>query len=227
MGNKQLSNLKGNPIFRLALNSKFGDGTMWRHPECVNSKVVFTSTTSELLELKAKMYPEVFPTGVVEHNSKNQDGRYENAKKMYRLASIVHPIFTLVHDTPKEDLIEYLTIDDLAMWYLDDGCFIKRNDSGSYRFFLCIGDTCNTPEKEELFISHIQKLFGKEKVGGVRPNNSKATENNKSWIPVKDVAFRILEIATQYNTLQYKIPDELKVQRLSKPRKKLKRKGVE
>lgn len=53
MENQQLStNQEG--LIKLARNAKLGDGCYWKHPECKNYKLIFTSTTAELLKVKLK-----------------------------------------------------------------------------------------------------------------------------------------------------------------------------
>lgn len=206
MGNQHLSILEER-IYFLAKNAVFGDGHLWKHPECNNYKVVYTSTTPELLEVKRKIAPKIFTTGVVKiRNLEKASGRFENAKQLYGLTSTVHPIFTKVKSLKKEELFKELTLEDFGLWYLDDGCVIRRSDTkNSFRFFLCIGDCCSTRDKEQLFINQIHKLFG-GKCGGIRPNNSKATENNKNWVISKPTALIILEEAKKYNVLHYKFP---------------------
>jgi hypothetical protein len=179
MGNQQPSNLEERITF-LAKNAVFGDGQVWKHPECRNYKVIYTSTTPELLEVKRSIAPEIFKTGV-KFQDLSKAKRYANAKPMYRLASIVHPLITDIHNIGKQSLYTTLTLEDLALWYLDDGSTVKRTDTkGSYRYILCIGNCCSTPEDQDLFTQRLRELFGAN-WGSIRPNNSKATENNKSW----------------------------------------------
>ena len=194
-------------IRKLSINAVFGDGHLWKHPECSNYKVIYTSITPELLELKRSIAPEIFTTGVVPASVGAGKGRYANAKPLYRLASVVRPEFTEAKRAGKYELVDTLTVDDVALWYLDDGCFIKRSDGGSFRYFLCIGDTCNTEERERRFIKRMREITGLERVGAIRPNNSKATVNNKNWVFNADVARIVLPISYQYGVLTRKFPE--------------------
>lgn len=206
MGNQQPSTFEERLYF-LARNAKFGDGYLWKHPESKNYKLIYTSTSKELLEAKYKIAPEIFTTGVVPATVGKGNGRYKNAKQMYRLASNVHPIFTEIAQMHKEELYPSLTVQDFGLWYLDDGCLIWRKEKGRLypRFVLSIGDCCETEEKEKKFTGRLIELFG-EKYGRIVLNNSKATQKNKSWIIPKPIALQILEEAKKYGVLPHKFP---------------------
>lgn len=209
MGNQQPSVLtKEDSIIFLAVNARFGDGSLWKHPECTNYKMIFTSTTPELLQAKYNICPDIFTTGVKPTRLDGVAGRYANAKPMYRLASTVHPLITEIHEYDKLDLLPCLTLDGIALWYLDDGCCVRRSDSksGSYRFSIAIGDTCNTPHKEQIFTCYLQNLFQTQAIGRITINNSKATENNKSWIIPHPVARQIIQRAKLFKALEHKCP---------------------
>ncbi len=204
MDNQQPSTLEDRLRF-LAINAKFGDGQLWKHPETKNYKVIYTSTTPELLEVKQEIAPEVFTTGIKPYSTKNHSGRYKNAKQMYRLASIVHPVFTEVANTQKQLLFKELTVEHFGLWYLDDGTAIKRENGKSYRIILSIGDTCNTEEKRKLFEDRLRELYG-DNFGRIYKNNSKATENNKVWIIPKPIALQIINEAKKYGIMERKLP---------------------
>lgn len=184
MDNQQPSTLVDR-IRLLARNAKVGDGQIWTHPTCVNSKIIYTSTEPELLELKRRIAPEIFSTGVKFFDTSGHKGRYANAKPMYRLASVTHPIISIYKKLDKLDVVNEMSITDFALWFMDDGSSVERKDSGGYRYYLSIGNICSTPDKEEFFHRILSNKFGPNH-GSVHKNNSKATENNKSWIiPVK------------------------------------------
>lgn len=203
MGNQQQSTLEERILF-LAKNAYLGDGYLWRHPECKNYKVIYTSTSVELLEAKMAIAPSIFPSGVGIIDTSNHKGRYANAKPLYRLASTVHPIFTHIKEGGLDDVIGSLTIEDIGLWYLDDGSLIKRSDSGGYRVILSIGNIANTPEKLEKFKNKLKELFGDD-FGRIAKNNSKATENNKIWVIPLPIARKIMPYAEKYGALSYKI----------------------
>lgn len=208
MDNQQPSILE-HSIKVLAKNAKFGDGQIWTHPECVNSKVIFTSINRELLEVKKQLLPDLFPSGINLINIKNPEKRFSNAKPIYSLASLIHPIFTEYKLKSKIELFSELTIEDLGLWYLDDGCLIKRNDTinkRTYKYCLCIGDVCKNDSHKLAFLQAMKTLFKTDKIGSIQKNNSKATELNKTWlIPVK-LAKIILFEAKKYNVMPYKFP---------------------
>ena len=204
MDNQQPSTYKENLIL-LAKNSKFGDGHLWKHPEGINYKIRYTSIDKELLEVKMNLYPEIFPAGIGLLNLKNAKGRFPNAKSLYKLDSLTHSIFTEYAKISKWKLFETLSIEDFGLWYLDDGCCIKRSDGGSYRYILSIGDCCKNKIREELFKQQLVKLFGNN-FGRICLNGPKASNKNKAWIIPKPIANTILKEAKKYGVLARKFP---------------------
>lgn len=203
MDNQQVSSLEG--IKLLAKNAKFGDGNLWKHPECINYKICYTSITKKILQAKINICPSIFGTGIYLHRKGGQATNYtDNAKPLYGLCSFVHPVFNEYANKTKEELIPKLTITDFALWYLDDGCAIKRNDGGKgYRFYLCIGNSGNTKERRDLLFNKIHELFGNintrgNTLGRIVKNNSKATENNKTWTIPKPIAKEILKESRKF-----------------------------
>lgn len=124
---------------------------------------------------------------------------------MYRLATLVDPFYESVKSTPLADIFGVLTLDDLAMWYLDDGCLLKRRDSNSYRYVLCVG---NIEGADAPLLDAVRRCTGLTNVGTVRKNNSKATERNlvvKLTVPAGEI---IANAARKYapESLQRKLP---------------------
>lgn len=201
----------------LARNAKLGDGCLWQHPKCYNSKVVYSSTTPELLEAKQKIVPELFTTGVREIKNSQLNNPYPNSKPYYRLTSIQHPIFTEYKNIDKTLLFQELTVEDLGLWYLDDGCCFERKDytnktgNKRYRYCLCIGDCCSDDLLKAVFSIAMRKLFKTSEVGGIQKNNSRATENNKTWQVPVGIAKIILTEAIKYNVLLHKFPPMFKI----------------
>ena len=211
MGNQQPSDLEG--LLTLAKNAKLGDGYFWRHPECVNSKIIYTSTDKGLLEAKMNLFPNIFTSGVGVQREANEGTNFgNNSKKLYRLASIVHPLFTEYHSKSKIEVFEEFNEFDFALWYLDDGCTIKREEyknSINYRFMICIGETATG--NEERFLNKIKDMFSHIKtrsgtIGSIVKNNSKATEKNKTWIIPVPIGKYILKMATNFYFMQNKVP---------------------
>lgn len=190
-------------VWFLAMNAKFGDGYLWTHPQGKEAKAIWSSTTPELLEAKQALVPQLFGTGVTKVNTRS--GVYPNAKPLFQLASLTHPVFTEVRNMSKEDLFDRLDLEHFGLWYLDDGCCVRRNDSNSVRISLSVGDCCSTREKQRRFESMLKKNFG-EKYGNIKLNNSRATANNKTWYIPLPVARVILEEASKYNVLPHKFP---------------------
>lgn len=203
MGNQQPS--ISEPIAFLARNAVLGDGYLWRHPECKHFKAIWTSTTPDLLQVKYSICPSIFSTGVRATTVGEGRGRYKNAKPLYRLASVVHPSFTAYKQRPKEELYAELAVEDFALWYLDDGCCVRRNDSNSHRFTLSIGDCASTPERRALFECALARLFGGN-FGRVYKNNSRATQNNLVWIMTKGAAYVIHDVARCWGIMPNKFP---------------------
>ena len=209
MDNQQLQSLTERKML-LAKNAYFGDGTLWKHPECKNYKVIYTSTTPELLEAKRIICPEIFKTGVkFQDLTKHASGRYPNAKPLYRLASTVDSIITDVKKTPHSVLLESLTLDDLALWYLDDGSTILRRDStyGYTRSFLFIGNACNSDEYTEIFKSRIRSIFNTDITRTVKRHTPFTSDNNKVWVIPVNIARVLLKEASKYNVLKHKFPE--------------------
>lgn len=207
MDNQQRRSLEDR-IMLLGRNAKFGDGHIWKHPTCRNAKVIYTSTTEELLEIKYQIAPEIFRTGVRYQDLRTAKGRYPNAKPMFRLASLVNPIFTSLKSVDKLALIPSLTLEDLALWYLDDGSTIARKDSnyGYTRSYLYIGNTCETEEATLLFRSKMESIFNTDNIGTIKRHTPFTSDSNKVWvIPVK-IAECILEEASKYSVLKHKFP---------------------
>lgn len=213
MENQQLSTFEER-LRLLARNAKFGDGSLWQHPKCYNSKLIYSSTTPELLEVKRSIAPEIFTTGVVPItlNEKAKVSRFKNAKDMYTLASTQNPIFTEYKLRDKLDIFRELTLEDFALWYLDDGCCLERRDyigrKGiiNHRYLLCIGDSVNTELHRFAFNFAVQRVFNVEHVGRIGKNNSRATENNMNWFIPLPIAKVITAHASKYNVLPHKFP---------------------
>lgn len=214
MDNQQLRPLSKR-IMLLAKNAYFGDGTLWKHPECKNYKVIYTSTTPELLEAKKQICPEIFKTGVkFQDLTKHSSTRYPNAKPLYRLASTVNSIITDVKHTPNSILLDTLTLEDLGLWYLDDGSTILRKDSkyGYYRSFLYIGGACPTEEDTEIFRNSLSRIFevSVDKVGVIKRHTPFTSDKNKVWVIPTNIAKKILVEASRYNVLKHKFPQWVK-----------------
>lgn len=214
MDNQQLRPLS-EKIMLLAKNAYYGDGTFWKHPECKNYKVIYTSTTPELLEAKRQICPEIFKTGVrFQDMTKHSSARYPNAKPLYRLASTVNSLITDIKNTPNSIMLSSLTLEDLGLWYLDDGSTILRKDSkyGYYRSFLYIGGACSTEDETLIFKSTLSKIFktSLDKVGVVKRHTPFTSDENKVWVIPSTIAKEILLEASQYNVLKHKFPQWVK-----------------
>lgn len=198
----------------LAKNAKIGDGYLWKHPECINSKVIYTSTDRGLLEAKKSLCPSVFPAGIGVQRKKNTSTNFGKTNKtLYRLTSIVHPLFTEYHEKSKMEVVMEFSLFDFALWYLDDGCCIERRDNKKkkpyYRFIICVGETAT--DNEDMFMKKVSDVFSHIKtrgntVGRLTRNNSKATEKNKTWVIPVPIGKEIAKISTDFYFMQKRIP---------------------
>lgn len=209
MDNQQLRPLDGR-IMVMAKNAVFGDGYLWKHPECVNYKVIFTSTSSDLLEAKMGICPEIFKTGVRFQDLSACKNRYPNAKPLYRLASLVNPLFTEMKHRSAEERINMLTVEDFGLWYLDDGSTITRKDSCSKgtRTLMYIGGACHTDYLTEAFRNKVSEVFDVSisEVGSIKRHTPFTTDYNKVWCVPNKIAYKILKEASRYNVLKHKFP---------------------
>jgi hypothetical protein len=220
MGNQQPRFLDGK-LRDICINAMFGDGYYWKHPECKNWKVIFTSTNYDFLEIKMNMNPDVFPSNIKIHRKAGAKNCFANSKTLYGLQSLVNEDFTEASNFKgkKESLFQYLSLKDFGLWYLDDGGFMERTDSRKFtpRFFLCVGDCCGTKKKEGMFKKQLNILFG-ENNGTILFNGSQngKSSKNKVWYPTIDVGYELVKQAKKLIKNCYKFPSKDKVQRLSR-----------
>lgn len=208
MGNQQPSDLRA--IHTIARNAVFGDGYLWKHPECRNYKCIFTSTNIDILKMKMSIAPSMFPSGISLYRKAGTKTNYsDNSKALYKLASVVHPIFTQYKQAPKHSMIKKMTEFDFLLWYLDDGCFTGNIDKPMIT--LSIGNTATTPEGKENFLNKLFELFGHIKtrdntIGQIRLNNSKATEFNLIWVIPKPIGIYLSNKAAELVYIPKKSP---------------------
>ena len=182
MGNQQ-----PNTIIRACINAMLGDGTYWKHPECQNYKLIWSSVDKDwLLWKRDNLLPKTL-VGSMHKKDRHDDNCFANARAIHTLSSKVHPLFTQWAALTEQDALAVMDLRDLAIWYLDDGCLHHRKDSNSHRVIMSIG------RLNETDIGPLaNRLFGTEKYGRVCLNNSRATVNNKSWIVPKSLALQII-----------------------------------
>ena len=189
---------------RALINAVLGDGYFWKHPECVNKKLIWTSIHRSWLEWKMEnLLPETLRGSINLLRKAGAKNCYANSKPLYQATSKVHPEITEASQWDASRVIPLMDPLDYGIWYLDDGCCIRRKDAGSLRVIISVGSL----KKEELFPSVIE-VFGTEQVGRIYKNNSRATERNMSWIIPKPVAVQILHSARKIapEELAYKAP---------------------
>lgn len=166
----------------LAKNARCGDGCFWRHPECVNSKLVFTGINREWLEYKGSLIGRA----PVRRRAANAPGAFANAKPLWELTSYVDPVYTQYRSILKTELLDQLTFDDFVLWFLDDGttCLkrgknVKKED---YKYLLCIGGFLDDLPSGRLgFLDAVSRVFDTHKHGSICKNNSKASQSNLVW----------------------------------------------
>lgn len=195
---------------RALINAFLGDGHFWRHPESVNSNIVWTSVHRSWLIWKqgAFLKPFGIRSRITSVRKARAKGCFPNARELFELKSFAHPAITEAHDNwDRSKVLSLCDREDVAVWYIDDGSAILRrdNDGRGYRIIICVGDLTD----DELF-PFMEKLYGipRRGLGRVYKNNSRATERNNSWIIPKPVAVQILAEARRIAPaeLQYKVP---------------------
>lgn len=193
---------------RALVNALLGDGHFWRHPESVNSNIVWTSISEDWLKWKKEnILPSSLKSRLRLARKANASGCFPNSKPLYELKTFVHPKITEAHDNwTKSIAVNQMDMLDLAVWYIDDGSAIVRKDTkSSYRIMISVGALTS----EDLF-PHMSKLLGIPEcsLGQVVKNNSKATERNKTWVMTKAAAVQIMKEARKIAPKQYqhKVP---------------------
>jgi len=171
----------------LAKNAHCGDGSYWRHPECVNYKLVFTGINKDWLDYKGSLVGRE----AVLRRKANAANAYANSKPLWSVTTLVDPVFTAYSAIPRADLLQALSFDDFVLWFLDDGTTCIRKGKAvkklDYKYLLCIGDFISgLSGGEESFLSHVSDIFNTDTRGSICKNNSKASQHNLVWnIPVK------------------------------------------
>lgn len=194
MDNQQPSFDFSNCFERLAINAHIGDGCFWRHPECVNFKLVFTSTDLDLLKYKQSLFPDIFsktinsPPSIRKGTKTNMGIRNES---IYVLRTFVHPYFTNYKSIKPQNIINNLTLFDFVLWFLDDGCVVKRTDCDGLMFLLSIGGLCFDQENEVLFLDKVKNVFNTE-TGRLFFNMNGKSRKNMNWRVPYPIAFKIL-----------------------------------
>ena len=204
MGNQQPSAYGEAVLDRALINAVLGDGHFWKHPECKNYKIVWTSIHRAWLEWKMENLLPIELRGSINLSRKaNANNCYANAKPLYQATSLVHPDITAAATWTKPHVIQQMDHLDFGIWYLDDGCCVRRTDANSYRVTISVGSLT----ADELFPSAVE-VFGTSRLGRIYKNNSRATERNMSWIIPKPVAVQILHSARDIapENLRYKAP---------------------
>jgi len=179
----------------LARNARCGDGYFWRHPECVNSKIIFTGINLAWLEYKGALLNRR-PTL---RRAANAAGAYANSKPLWEVTSTVDVAYTHYHRLPKSELLSELTLDDFVLWFLDDGttCLkrgkaVKKED---YKYLLCIGGFLDDlPGRDEEFFTCVARVFETEKTGSICKNNSKASSSNLVWNMPVSIGRRLVSL---------------------------------
>jgi hypothetical protein len=184
--NRQSAGKDLNMCFKelLAKNARCGDGSYWRHPECVNYKLIFSGTNRSWLTYKAGLVgrsPKVRRAA----NSKG-NGVYGNAKTLWEFTTFVDEVYTEYKSMDKKTLLSTFDFDDFLMWFIDDGTTVIRRDhrmvSTSYKYVLSIGNFLHDlPGGSDAFLAHISSVFPGKTPGSVCKNNSKATSKNMVW----------------------------------------------
>lgn len=186
-------------IIQLAKNAKLGDGCFWKHPECRNYKLIFTSTNREWLEYKGNLINKV--PRMVREAGCTRKGVYANSSTLYSLTTLISPVITDYKARRALDVLDEYDMLDFAWWYLDDGSavWIHPNNRYTYcRYYVCIGNLCPSEEDEDRFLDIIRYKFRdvtSASVGHIRLNGSKASARNKVWVPPMAIGERLVCMA--------------------------------
>ena len=191
---------------RALINVQLGDGHFWRHPQAIDSCIVWTSIHKDWLEWKRlNLLPKDLRLSIQVSRKAGASNCYPNAKTLYSTTSKPDAAISEARSMwTKQRALEGADLADLAVWYLDDGCCVFRKDSvGSYRVTIAVGATT----AQELF-PHMTRILHTQDLGRVYKNNSRATERNMSWIVPKPAAVQILGAAREIapDQMQYKVP---------------------
>ena len=125
---------------RALINATLGDGHFWKHPECKNKKIIWTSIHRDWLEWKLEnLLPESLRGSINLTRKAGAKNCYANAKPLYQATSKVHPSITEASKWTLEHTISQMDRMDYGIWYLDDGCCIRRKDSNSMRVIISVG----------------------------------------------------------------------------------------
>jgi hypothetical protein len=193
-------------LTRAIVNVILGDGHFWKHPECNNYKLVWSSINRDWLEWKARNLLPTNLVGSINARERKEDRCFSNAKTLYTLQSKVHSEFTDATTLSPEWALSNIDDVGVACWFLDDGCTVKRPDSSGYRVTISVGTGLSL--KPDTVIDWAKNYYNTNEVGRVYKNNSRASENNKSWIIPKAIAIQILRSARDIvvPSMQYKVP---------------------
>jgi len=173
----------------LAMNARLGDGNYWKHPECVNYKIAFVGVNRAWIKYKADLMNR--PVFLKREAGSSRKGVFANAAALWSTISLVDEFYTEFKDKSVPELLAEMTLEDLVLWFLDDGCTTMRKGKHclgrTYKHLLCVGDLLyDVPDGIEIFLDTMRRLFPKMKtVGTLCKNNSKTTERNLVWnVPV-------------------------------------------
>jgi len=207
MGNQQPSTYGS--LTEAVVNARLGDGHFWRHPECKNSKIVWSSVHEEWVRWKQKTLLPTELQGSVHRRDRSSDQTFSNAKPIWTATSKVHPLITAAHQQLTcFDAVSLLSDRDIGMWYLDDGCAVLRKDNtrGSYKVTMSLGPELSS--QPGFILAWAERYFGTARPGSTGKNNSRASDKNKIWRIPKPVAVQIFAHARRISpaSMLYKTP---------------------
>jgi hypothetical protein len=184
--------MQADSLIRLALNARLGDGCFWKHPECVNYKLVFTGTNRDWIAYKGRMFDR--EPKLARKAGSTREGVFKNSKDLWSVTTLVDPLFTeYKHKSIGECFDEVLKI-DFYHWFLDDGSVIERRDSFkgrrmNYRYILYLGSLLSGDASDEgSFFEMVDRVF-KDTLAGA--NHGTISQNGCSKNPCNDRAWQI------------------------------------
>ena len=131
----------------LILTAKFGDGCLHKNKTCKEYKAYFSGTDLSWQEFKAR---SLQATGRISETPNLGWG----SKPIYSFSTPPSEEATRVFNLSVEEAILELSVEDLVVWYLDDGSWHKK------KHFMHLYSNKLTKDQTKLLADRIESLLG-------------------------------------------------------------------